>query len=370
MPLTSMERVLKAIKFEPVDRMPILPFGDQFAIKQAGYLFRDAVYSPAKWAEGYARTRERFGLDCVFDQCCSEGNADLGLPKNAYQPEDDMSYYPQPYFIQEPEDIKRVKPPEDPWDNQMMRRTLLTVQKLREYVGPDVPIVSTVTGPFRMAGVLRGFDVLAIDTVDRPQWVHDLLETITQGAIRLGKALVDAGADFTISFDPTTSASFVSVKTYLEFGYPYVKKMWQGIRAAGAKGIFFHFCGETMDRIHISAGDCDLLAPDIVDLGAVYEKIGRTGALLGANIPITNVLLKGTPTEVERCTIQTILKTEGYVSQSGSCHIPRHTPATNFDTWMKASRDYGTHPIDLDALRKRLEQLPPLACDERLRGFN
>lgn len=367
--MTVLERLLKAMRFEPIDRPPILPYCDQFAMKQAGYTYREATYNPDKWADGYARVRERFGFDCVYDQGSAEGNADLALPKNAYQPEDDMLYYPMPYFIQEPEDIKRVTPPENPWENKKMRRLLTTLQKLRERVGPDIPVISTVTAPYRIAGVLRGFDVLALDVVDRPEWVHELMNRITDGAIRLGKAVVDAGADFVFSVDPTASASFISKKTFLEFAYPYEKRMFAGIRAAGAKGIFFHFCGDTADRLDVVADDVEFLVQDLGDLEVSYKKIGKK-VLLGANIPITNVILKGNLQEVERCCIQAILKTEGNLFQSASCHIPRHTPPQNFETWVKAALDYATYPIDFDRLRKRLEQLPPLGCDEHARGLN
>jgi len=367
--VTALERIVKAIKREPIDRPPILPYCDQFTMKQAGYTYREATYDPDKWSAGYARVRERFGFDCVYDQVGAEGDADLALAKNAYQPEDDMLYFPQPYFIQEPKDIKRVKPSADWWENRKVRRTLLTLQKLRQRVGPDIPIIGSICCPYRVAGVLRGFDVFAVDLVDRPQWSHDLLEIITDGTIRLAKALIEAGADFIISFDPTASASFISRRHFMEFAYPYEKRMFEGIKAAGAKGNFFHFCGDTGDRLDVPAGDVELLVQDLGDLAEAYNKIGEK-VLLGANIPITNVILKGTPQEIERCVIQSILKTKGDMFMSASCHIPRHTSPQNFDAWMKATHDYASYPIDFDGLRKRLEQLPPLGCDERLRGFN
>ena len=367
--LTSLDRMRKAMRFEPVDHPPILPYCDQFAMRQAGYTYREATYDPDKWAEGYARVRERFGFDCVYDQGSAEGNADLALPRNAYQPEDDMLYYPMPYFISEPEDIKRVKPPQDPWANRSMRRLLTTLQKLRERVGPDIPVISTVTSPYRIAGVLRGFDVMAIDLIDRPEWVHELMDTITEGAIRLGRAVVEAGANFVISFDPTASGSFISKKAFEEFTYPYQKRMFDGIRDAGAEGIFFHFCGLTADRLDMVAENVEFLVQDLGDLAEAYQQMGHK-VLLGANIPITNVILKGSVEEVERCCIQAILKTEGNLFQSASCHIPRHTPPENFDTWIKAAKDYASSPIDFDYLRARLEKLAPLGCDEALRGFN
>lgn len=367
--LTSLERLRRAMRFEEVDRPPILPYCDQFAMRQAGFTYREATYDPQKWADGYARVRDRFGFDCVYDQGSAEGNADLALAKNAYQPEDDMLYYPMPYFIQEPEDIKRVVPPQDPWANPKMRRLLTTLQKLRENVGPDIPVISTVTSPYRIAGVLRGFDVLAMDLVDRPEWVHDLMDTITEGAIRLGRAVVEAGANFVFTVDPTASASFISKAAFLEFAYPYEKRMFDGIRAAGAEGIFFHFCGDTNDRLDSVADDCEFLVQDLGDLADSYAKIGDK-VLLGANIPITNVLLKGSPEEVERCCIQAILKTNGKFFQSASCHIPWHTPAENFDVWIKGATEYARGSIDLDYLRKKLDKLPPLGCDEAIRGYN
>lgn len=368
-PMTSIERLRRAMRFEPVDRPPILPYCDQFAMKQAGYTYREATYDPDKWAEGYARVRDRFGFDCVYDQGSAEGNADLALPKNAYQPEDDMLYYPMPYFIQTPEDIKRVKPPDDPWADPKMLRLLKTLQKLRENVGPDIPVISTVTCPYRICGVLRGFDVLAMDLVDRPEWVHELMNTITEGAIRLGRAVVEAGANFIFTVDPTASASFISKSAFMQFAYPYEKRMFEGIRAAGAEGIFFHFCGDTNDRLDVVADDVEFLVQDLGDLKESYRKIGDK-VLLGANIPITNVLLKGSPEEVERCCIEAILKTEGRFFQSASCHIPRHTPPENFSVWVKAATDYAKYPIDFDNLQKRLDQLPRLGCDESLRGFS
>ena len=115
------------------------------------------------------------------------------------------------------------------------------------------------------------------------------------------------------------------------------------------------------------AEDVEFLVQDLGDLKEAYQKIGDK-VLLGANIPITNVILKGSTEEVERCCIQAILKTEGNFFQSASCHIPWHTPPENFETWVKAAKDYASYPIDFDYLRARLEKLPPLGCDEELRG--
>ena len=88
-----------------------------------------------------------------------------------------------------------------------------------------------VEGPCGAAADLRGINTLMTDFADDPQFVRELFEFVTQGAIRFGRAQAEAGADLIGIGDP--AASLIGPRLYNEFVFPYEKRVAEGLHAAG-----------------------------------------------------------------------------------------------------------------------------------------
>ena len=98
-----------------------------------------------------------------------------------------------------------------------MSDRLEAVRLLRAKVGGQVPVMGWVEGALAEAAVLRGDSALMLDLYDRPEWVHDLLETCAEVAIAFARAQVKAGADIVGMGDAI--ASQISPPMYQEFAF-------------------------------------------------------------------------------------------------------------------------------------------------------
>ena len=83
------------------------------------------------------------------------------------------------YFLAEPEDLRKLRPPK-PEDGRRMTDRLAAVRHFREQAGGRVPIMGWVEGALAEAADLRGVSTLLTDLIDRPEWVHELLEICTE----------------------------------------------------------------------------------------------------------------------------------------------------------------------------------------------
>jgi len=98
------------------------------------------------------------------------------------------------------------------------------------------------SGPFQMAGILRGAQTFMLDLVTEPAQAHRLLKFCTQVACAYASAMARTGVD-AVQFGDST-ASLVSSEMYAEFVEPYQLPVVKAIREAGAYP-FLHVCGNS-----------------------------------------------------------------------------------------------------------------------------
>ena len=97
---------------------------------------------------------------------------------------------------------------------------------------------------------------MCLDTIDDPEFVHDLMRFSTEYAKRFGDAVL--GTKIGLSYtDPTASCSLVGPDTYREFIKPYHQDLVNYFHAKKV-GTTVHICGTT-HQIH----------EDLVDVGFV-----------------------------------------------------------------------------------------------------
>jgi len=180
-------------------------------------------------------------------------------------------------------------------------------------------------------GTARGgtgeLSILLIHLVDRPAWVHDLLEICTQVEIEFARAQIAAGADIIGLGDAI--ASLVSPAMYREYALPYEQRIFQAVHDMGAIARL-HICGNT-NRIlpDMLESGADVIDLDwMVDLRKAAEIFDDRVALCGNFDPVV-VMLQGTEEQVETA-VHYCLENGGrrYFSAAG-CEIPEGTPHGN-----------------------------------------
>ena len=113
------------------------------------------------------------------------------------------------------------------------------------------------------------------DTRRAPEHLKQLLEISLTGLIHWGIAVAEAGADIIVISDPTVSRDVMSKDTWVEFGFPFLKRLVDALKKTG-KPLKLHVCGDTTDRVDtfVQAG-FDILSPDTkVDFGVAREEVG------------------------------------------------------------------------------------------------
>lgn len=171
------------------------------------------------------------------------------------------SYKPIPP-VQEEADLSRLSYP--PYEELTEQKRLLWEQA-HELTGGLLPVKfhsdELHYGPFEWAVRLRGMDNLMYDVIDRPEFVHRLMDFITEGMVRYHVAreaagAVDAEASWAIhmvydtvppgkekllsgswAYVHAQSAAFLSPRMYAEFVHPY------NARIATLFGkVYYHGC--------------------------------------------------------------------------------------------------------------------------------
>ena len=193
------------------------------------------------------------------------------------------------------------------------------------------------SGPFQMAGILRGAEQLMVDLVTDPVEVHRLLAFCTEVARSYGAAMAQTGVD-AVQFGDST-ASLVSRGMYEEFVEPYQKSVVAAIRDAGAYP-FLHVCGNSnhlSERLGMSGAACvEIDGP--ADLAKTVAAVADRVALRG-NIP-TPLLQRGTAQEVGRRAAECLRVARGsrFILSPG-CGVPRGTPRENIRALVRTAAE-------------------------------
>ena len=110
---------------------------------------------------------------------------------------------------------------------------------------------------FERAWSLRGFDTLLLDMADRPEWVEELLDRITDIQVRLATRFVELGVDggyFGDDYGAQRSMLF-SPRWWRRFMKPRLARMFSVFTDAGLPVI-----------LH-SDGDIKAILPDLIEIG-------------------------------------------------------------------------------------------------------
>ena len=100
-------------------------------------------------------------------------------------------------------------------------RQVETVRRVRAAVGPDVPVISTLFSPLTEAVSFAGIEHVRTHIQTDPATLHGALALIADNLARLGRALLDAGADGIFLSVQGTGDGLFTPSQFAEFGRPY-----------------------------------------------------------------------------------------------------------------------------------------------------
>jgi uroporphyrinogen decarboxylase len=345
--LSSRERVLRAIRRQPTDVIPVAPFMLDLAAVVDGISIGEFVTSGKAMAHAQLKLHEELDQDVIFLGSDNYYIAE-GFGCQSEIPDDEIPHLKVP-AVESIADIDRLKVP-NPLTDGRMPVVLDAIREVRAVVGDTVAIRTPGTGPFALASYFIGTQNWLVEVglaqaglpEANPDAIHYALNLAAEALIAFGKACFDAGSDILHCGDSLASCDMISPRQYEEYAWPYQKKVIQAWKAYGARTLL-HICGNSTKVLHLyAATGADIVEIDHkVDLAYAKRTIGDRACLLG-NVDTVSTLLLGTPDDVreasEMC-IKTAAQGGGYMLGSG-CQTPRMTALDNMRAMVSVARSY------------------------------
>lgn len=338
--MTPLERFAALGRGEAVDRLPCVPIIGNTAARVAGCKVSAFRGNGSLIANAQIAAYRRFGYDVirVFTDLYTLAEA---MGATVQYPEDETAYLASA-AISSVDDIPRLQPV-NPLTDGNLPAHLDAMRQVVEAVGTEVPVTGALTSPFTTASFLIGTENLVRLTIKNPEAAHRLCELALESAIRYAAAIIQAGCTPSLT-DPMSSSSVIGPRQFMEFSFPYLKRLIDFIHGQG-KAVTLHICGKTeriWQAMADAGADCISIDNDASLQGAVAA-VGNRVRIMG-NVHPSDIMLQGTPGDVRaavfRCVSQAARSPKGYIVASG-CSLPTETPFANIQAMMDAVAEIG-----------------------------
>lgn len=326
------DRFLRAINFQPVDKLPI------WIMRQAGrYLpeyrqvreeagdFMTLCKTPELASEVTLQPLRRFDLDAsiIFSDILTIPDA-LGLGLSFVEGEGPVFQSP----ITKISDIKNLPKLQPEADLGYVMEAIRLTQKA---IDKKIPLLGFSGSPFTLAtymiegGSSKQFTKIKQWLYQEPTYLHVLLEKLTEAVTDYLLAQAHAGVDAIMLFD--TWGGILTTPTYLDFSLAYIKKIIASINEKTDTPIIIYAKQANLWLEAIAESGCKAISLDwTINLSIARERLGNKVALQGNLDPC---VLFASPKTIEKET-QGILsqmgKNPGYIFNLGHGILPQTPP--------------------------------------------
>jgi uroporphyrinogen decarboxylase len=342
--MSPYERLMGALSGSPTDRVPVAPIVREWCARQAGFKFSDIMKSASKYVFAQYYSAKAFELDALWDLWGVHAEAEA-MGSVLKVPDDMACSVDRPAISDYERDLGKIKLL-NPQKDGRLPLVLEGVRQLKDLSGGTFPVLGYVQGPFRLASMLRGAEIIMKDMVKKDGHLEEFLEFCTEALIVYATALVQAGVDVIWIGDPTSSGDAISKRMWMAYGFPYTKRLVSAIKHNRVK-VLMHICGDTSDRLDtfVETGIDAMSVDEKVDLAYARKVMGDDICLWG-NISPTKTLFFGKPEDVDRevkaCIDKGVAKNGNFVLCSG-CMVPAEVPVENMKAMVNAAHKYGQY---------------------------
>jgi len=337
---TGKERIEAALRGERPDRVPVMLHNFPMAAREAGYTQRQYREDPAKIAECFVRTVERYGVDgVVVDVDTATLAGALGVPVDFPEDEPARCHGRRLASLDGVADLELP----DLGADRRVQVWLEATRLLKREIGDEIYVRGNCDQcPFSLAAAVRGLQDWLIELTDasRRPAIDALLARCTEVTSRFLELMAETGADMLSGGDSPAGPDLISPRMYRAFALPSEQRIVERAHALG-KPWLLHVCGNTaaiLDAL-LETG-ADALELDYkTDVRLVHERLAGRVTFSG-NLDPSGVLALGTPRLVEEKTRELL---ELYADEprfilNAGCAIPATTPPENLRAMLRAAR--------------------------------
>jgi [methyl-Co(III) methanol-specific corrinoid protein]:coenzyme M methyltransferase len=333
--MTPRQRVLAALKREPVDKTPLCNPTSVATVELMDLVdanFPDANRKPEMMARLAATGYTELEFDTIMPvfSIIQESSA-LGC-RIQWEDKDNWPTVKmsEPIWA-EPEDIKI---PADYLTHPDTKCVLDAIRILRKEFGDEVAIIGKTMGPWSLAYHGFGVERFLLASRDDPDKTKECLDLLKEASVQFGVAQIEAGAD-ALTFPDHATGDLVSGDYYKRFLRDLHIEMVERIPIP----LILHICGRTVDRMEYIAqtgiaafhydsknGCCESM--DVVD--------GRISLVGNINNPET--LFARGPEQVHSEVTENL--NAGVQLVGPECAIPLQTPIENLKQFRSTVDEY------------------------------
>ena len=198
------------------------------------------------------------------------------------------------------------------------------------------PIIAGISGPFSLAGQLRGVTDIMMDCYDEPELLEELVQKTTEFLCVYAKMLKDAGADMLLLAEPL--AGVVSPAMAEQFSHPFVKKMIESVQD-DSFAVIYHNCGAGVPRMLEDLAGMGAMIyhfGNVIDLSEALENMPKTVMVMG-NVDPAGIVAHSSVESVRQAVDTLIQKCGSYENfwLSTGCDVPPDAPWENLVEFMK-----------------------------------
>ncbi|MCH8290237.1 MtaA/CmuA family methyltransferase [Candidatus Poribacteria bacterium] len=334
-PMTSRQRVLAALRREPVDRTPVCNPTSVATVELMDLVdapFPDANRNPELMARLAATGYTELGFDTIMPifTIIQESSA-LGCDIQWEQKDNWPTVRMRKPIWAEPEDIKI---PSNFLTHEDTKCVLDAIKMLRKEFGDEVAIIGKTMGPWTLGYHGFGVETFLLMSLDDPDKTKLCLDKMKKSTVDFGVAQIEAGAD-ALTLPDHATGDLVSGEYYQR----YLRDLHIEFVDQIPIPLILHICGRTVDRMeyiaqtgmaafHYDSKNAPDESMDIVD-----DRISLVG-----NINNPETLFAKGPEDVRQEVYKNL---EAGVQLVGpECAIPLQTAIENLTEIPKAVRDW------------------------------
>jgi MtaA/CmuA family methyltransferase len=345
-PMTSRERVLAALRREPVDRTPVCnptSIATVELMDLADAYFPDANRRPELMARLAALGHTELGFDTIMPvfSIIQESSA-LGC-KIQWEQKDNWPTV----RMREPiwRDVDDIRIPNDLLTHPDTSCVLEAIKILRKEFGDEVAIIGKTMGPWSLGYHCFGVEPFLLQALDDPGKTMQCLDRMKKVTIDFGIAQIEAGVD-ALTLPDHATGDLVSADYYKRF----LRDLHTEFAERLSVPIILHICGRTVDRMgYIAETGMAAFHYDSKNKpGESMAAVHGCCALVG-NINNPETLFARSPEHVNK---EVLANLEAGIHMVGpECAIPLQTPIENLVEIPKAVREWHAGHVHTDDAR-------------------
>lgn len=321
--MNGLSLIKQAIRLEPVERVPWVPFVGVHGGYLIGVDAEQYLKSAPNMIAGLTKAIELYKPDGIPVSFDLQLEAEILGCKLNWAKENPPAVVTHP--LSEGVLLSSLKVPTA--NDGRIPIVLETTRTLRTQ-NPEIALYGLITGPFTLALHLLGTEIF-MKLFEDPEYVMEVMDFCTKVAISYSEMLLDAGCDVIAVVDPMTSQiDPASFETYVT---PYVSQIFDFIRQKEKLSSFF-VCGHAQQNIEAMC-DChpdNISIDENIPLDFVKEIALSKKISFGGNLKLTVVLLMGDPDDCKHDALSCLDLggNRGFILAPG-CDLPMQTPVEN-----------------------------------------